>query len=181
MALVKRCQQGDIPAFEALYRRHAPAALRVARLIVGDWGLAEDCLQEAATRSWYAMNRFTLGLPFRPWFLKFTTNEALRARRRRPWRASELSPFAETAPGTDSANPQDQVELRDAVAGAVARLDPSHRAVVVLFYYADFSEQQVADILGLRVTTVKSRLHTARRRLAARLRREGFGDEPGLA
>jgi len=44
-ALVRRCQEGDVEGFEALYRRYAPAALRVARLMLDDWGLAEDCLQ----------------------------------------------------------------------------------------------------------------------------------------
>lgn len=60
------------------------------------------------------------------------------------------------------------------VLDALGTLDRNHRAPVVLFYFEGLSEAEVADVLGIRPSTVKARLHTARRRLAVELARKGI-------
>lgn len=189
---VRRCQGGDSRAFEGLYRALAPRALQVAYLITGDRASAEDCLQEAALRAWRAIGGFTPGRPFRPWFLKFVVNEALKARRN----AGRTVPFDPTHPAAPWAGgsggravggqemtcpgPAAEVgrlELRAKVIQALDVLDANHRAPLVLFYFEGMSEGEVAQALGMRRSTVKSRLHTARRRVAEHLQREGVNME----
>ncbi len=180
--LVRRCQGGSVDAFAELYRSTAARALQTARLIAGDWATAEDCLQEGAIRAWRAIGRFEPGRPFAPWFLKIVVNEALKTRRRSP--VYELPDNLVSRPGSAiNADPDaqsgdadlhlEQLAARQAVAAALASLDAAHRAPVVLFYFNDLSEKEIATLLGLRLSTVKSRLHTARRRMAEHLRIEG--------
>lgn len=172
--IIERCKAGDPDAFAELYRVEGPRALHTARLITGSWADAEDSLQEAAVRAWRTIDRFTTGRSFRPWFLKFVVNEALKVRRRRPWSPlsdSEVTPAA-TGEGPEArAEEQEQHRL---VLNALGTLDRNHRAPVVLFYFEGLSEVEVAAILGIRRSTVKSRLHTARRHLAGELERRGI-------
>ena len=164
--LVRLCQGGSMAAYEQLYRSTAPRALQTARLISGNWATAEDCLQEAAIRAWRAIGRFDPGRPFAPWFLKIVVNEALKARRR-----PRLFELPEDIAGTTDLF--EGLADRHAVADALALLDTAHRAPLVLFYFNDLTEKEIAAVLGLRVTTVKSRLHTARRRVAEHLLAKG--------
>ncbi len=172
--LIERCKAGDPEAFAELYRVEAPRALHTARFITGSWADAEGCLQEAAVRAWRAMDRFTTGRPFRPWFLKFVVNEALKVCRRRPW--SPL-PASEAMPAATGEGPEARAEAREQhhlVLDALGTLDRNHRAPVVLFYFEGLPEVEVAEVLGIRPSTVKSRLHTARRRLAGELEQRGI-------
>lgn len=173
--IIERCQSGDLEAFATLYQREAPRALQTAYFITGSWADAEDCLQEAAVRAWRAMGRFLPGKPFRPWFLKFVTNEALRLRERRrpvtPLPAEDSLPAAADEGPEASAERDDQHRL---VLEALGTLDRNHRAPAVLFYFEGLSEAEVAEVLGIRQVTVKSRLHTARQRLAAQLEQRGL-------
>jgi len=156
--LIERCKAGDPEAFAELYRVEAPRALHTARFITGSWADAEGCLQEAAVRAWRAMDRFTTGRPFRPWFLS-------------PLPASEAMPAA-TGEGPEArAEAREQHHL---VLDALGTLDRNHRAPVVLFYFEGLPEVEVAEVLGIRPSTVKSRLHTARRRLAGELEQRGI-------
>lgn len=172
--IIQRCQAGDLEAFAALYRAEAPRALQTAYFITGGWADAEDCLQEAAVRAWRSIGRFTPGRPFRPWFLKFVANEALKSRRRRVWSSLPDSDLLPAAAGDAPEVRAEQSEQQRLVLDAIAELDSNHRAPVVLFYFEDFSEAEVAEVLGIRPSTVKSRLHTARQRLAGHLEQRGM-------
>ncbi|MHB9144588.1 MAG: RNA polymerase sigma factor [Symbiobacteriia bacterium] len=172
--IIERCQSGDLEAFATLYQREAPRALQTAYFITGNWADAEDSLQEAAVRAWRTIGRFIPGKPFRPWFLKFVTNEALRLRGRRP---VTLLPEEDILPAAADEGPEASAERDDRhrlVLEALGTLDLNHRAPAVLFYYEGLSEAEVAEVLGIRQATVKSRLHTARQRLAAYLGQRGL-------
>ena len=102
-------------------------------------------------------------------------NEALKSRRRPP--TYELPETLAGGPDSAAAGGAEadfeQLAARQAVAVGLASLDAAHRAPVVLFYFNDLSEKEIAALLGLRLSTVKSRLHTARRRMAELLREKG--------
>lgn len=135
---------------------------RTACLIVRDPEAAADIAQETFVRAYRA------GGPsgpseIRPWLYRIATNLALnlqRSRRREERALSKvLGPHA-VEDGTD------ERLTRSAVAQAVRALPDRLRMPVVLRYYADLSEKEIARAMGLRQGTVKSRLHDARRLLA---------------
>lgn len=162
-ALVRQARSGDRQAFAELFRRHVRDAVRTAYCVVRDWETAEDAVQEAFIRAYAGMAAFDPARPFRPWLYRIVVREALRAAGRR----ERVTPIPEVP---ESAGPDVESEAlagleRRRLREAVLRLDAKHRLVVVLKYFLEFREQEIAQILGVPVSTVKSRLFEARRRL----------------
>ncbi len=151
----------DRSGFDEFVATRGPALLRTAYLLTGDHGLAEDLLQTALAKSWFAWGR--IDGPPEPYVRRvLTTTYATWWRRR--WRAER--PAGELPDRPAAAGPS--VEDRDALWRALAVLPRRQRAVVVLRYYEDLSETDTAEALGISRGTVKSQ---ASRALAA-LRRD---------
>jgi RNA polymerase sigma-70 factor (ECF subfamily) len=173
--LVARARDGDADAFSALVARHQQAAFRVAWLIARDPGEAEDAVQEAFVKAWRAMPRFRADAPFRPWILRIASNEARnRARSTRRRDALALREAAAVGTGDAAPSPEAAALSRDeteTLTRALDRLPERDRIVIAYRWLLDLSEAETAEILGVRLGTVKSRLSRALRRL-----REELGD-----
>jgi RNA polymerase sigma-70 factor (sigma-E family) len=146
---------------EALYLRHGPEALRLAYLLTGERELAEDLAQEAFVR---VARRFT-GLRSADsfhWYLRRTVINLANShlRRRRVERAHMKTLVSSTIVAASGANTPD-VATRQAVRDAIGQLPARQRAVVVLRYYQDLTDEQIASVLGCPVGSVKSSLHRA--------------------
>jgi RNA polymerase sigma-70 factor (sigma-E family) len=130
--------------------------LRVAYLLTADWAAAEDLLQSALVKAWFVWRRVD-GDP-EPYVRRIVVRTYLSGRRRR-WRAEVPFDRVPDRPATgDSAS---EVADRDALWRAVRRLPARQRAIVVLRYFEDLSERQIADALGVRAGTVKSQASKA--------------------
>lgn len=167
--LIELCLAGEQTAIERLFNLHVEQAVRLAYLVTRDWSAAEDAVQEAFIRAFRSLKSLQSGRPFKPWFTKIVVNQA-RNRRRKTSRLAPLS-AAEWVPD-DNALPEEaavSAERRAQVLQQIDRLDDNHRLPVLLKYFSDFSELEIAEALGLRISTVKSRLYTARQRLKAGL------------
>ena len=146
---------------EALYLRHGPDALRLAYLLTGERELAEDLVQEAFVR---VARRFA-GLRNADsfhWYLRRTVvnlaNSQLRRRRVERAHVKTLVGAAiVAAAGVTDAD----VVTKQAVRDAIAKLPARQRTVVVLRYYQDLTDEQIASVLGWPVGSVKSSLHRA--------------------
>ena len=173
--LVARARDGDADAFGSLVARHQQAAFRVAWLIARDPGEAEDAVQEAFVKAWRAMPRFRADAPFRPWILRIASNEARnRARSTRRRDALALREAAAVGTGDAAPSPEAAALSRDeaeTLTRALDRLPERDRLVIAYRWLLDLSEAETAEILGVRLGTVKSRLSRALRRL-----REELGD-----
>ena len=146
-------------AFDALVEDRTTSLLRTAYLLTGDWGLAEDLLQTALVKTWFRWDRVrekdaaeayvrqVMARTYATWW-------------RRKWRGELATGELPELPGRDD---YADVDARHALRHALAELPPRQRAIVVLRFYEDLSEAQVADLLGCSVGTVKS---TASRALA---------------
>jgi RNA polymerase sigma-70 factor (sigma-E family) len=136
--------------------------LHAADLLTGDRGRAEDLLQYALERAWLRWPRIRDGNP-EGYVRRTMLNAYLDWWRRRRWRE-----LPETAAGADRAGPPDHaldVARRDAVQRALRALTTRERAVVVLRYWYDLTEAQIAVELGIRPGTVKSTLSRASAKL----------------
>jgi RNA polymerase sigma-70 factor (ECF subfamily) len=171
-ALAARARDGDVGAFESLVARHEGIAFRVAWLVVGDRGDAEDAVQDAFVKAYLAMPRFRPGAAFRPWVLRIVANEA-RNRRRSSRRRDGLALRASAEGGAaEAASPEaaalDRTDA-EALAAALGRLHERDRLVVAYRYLFEMSEAETADALGVPLGTVKSRLSRALARLRSEL------------
>src|SRR5271156_5381806 len=147
------------------------AAFRTACLILGNRADAEEAVQDAYLRAWRFRDSLS-GVPsIQPWLYRVVVNSCYSKLRReiphRDRRAGD-EPLAQLpAPGADPEARAAQGEVAETVLAALQQLPLSLRVPVVLRYYADLSERDIALAIGRRPGTVKSRLHEARRRLAA--------------
>jgi RNA polymerase sigma-70 factor (ECF subfamily) len=149
------------------------ASFRTACLILGNRSDAEEAVQDAYLRAWRFRDSLSGVSSIRPWLYRVVVNSCYSKLRQeiphRDRRAGDdpLASMPEPASGADPATRVEQGEVADVVLAALARLPLSLRVPVVLRYYADLSERDIALAIGRRQGTVKSRLHEARRRLAA--------------
>ncbi len=174
VTLLKR---GDLRGLEALMREHQVRAIRTAYVITRDRALAQDIVQTAFLRLYDRIHQLESSRAFRAWFLRSVINDAVKAAARRErqvtWDSetegiSLSDTLADPAPG-----PLELVEAAETYEelwGALGKLSPKERAVVVLRYYLALSEREMADELHSPLGTIKRRLHTARKHLRDLLR-----------
>jgi RNA polymerase sigma-70 factor (sigma-E family) len=149
----------DEPAagrLEELYVRHAPEAVRLAFLLTRDAALAEDITQEAFIRVTGRFHHLRSMGAFDAYLRTTVVNLCMSHHRKvRTARAYVEREAARTGGREASAAPVD-IETRDEVRAALATLPERQRAAVVLRFYGDLSEQQVAEAMGCSVTAARS-------------------------
>lgn len=176
--LVAQALSGRPDAYGELVRRHQAAVYNIAYRLVGERQDALDAAQETFVRAYSALHTFDQERPFGPWIARVATNVALASagRRRLPTipltrlllgdDAGEL-PVPDPAVGPEGAYiaTERQAQLRK----AILALPPHYRAVIELRHFQDRSYEEIADLLGLPLSDVKSHLFRARRLLRQRL------------
>lgn len=147
-------------AYEQLLRPSLAPAARLARVLLGGPGEAEDAVQEAAIRGWRKLGNLRDGAKFQPWFLGIVVRQ-VRSTQRDPWwsviRLPELSPA--------DIDVHDKSLRGEDLRSAIARLPASQREAVLMHFYLDQRIQDVATSLGLSQAAVKSRINRALRQL----------------
>lgn len=182
---ITRMKQGDIRGLEVLVHDYQVRAVRTAMMVTQDRAIAEDVVQSTFVRIYHKIHQFEDGRPFGPWFLRSVVNAAVQEMRKRgrhvsldaevPWLDSDVT-FEDLLPAKDI-GPDDSIEateLADTIREALARLSPDQRAAVVLRYFLDMSEREMADELDVPAGTIKWRLHAARKRLRGLLLEQGM-------
>ena len=163
---VDRAREGDLAAFEALYRRHSARIHGLVwRLCGGDHGLAEDLLQEAFVRAWQKLDRFRGESRFGTWLHRLSANVALSDRRSRLRRARIESPMDElaerTAVGAHDVSAGQHQDLEQAIRALPHRA----RSVLVLYDLEGYSHAEIAALTGMAEGSSKAQLHRARKLL----------------
>ena len=166
---VARCLGGDPAAFEPLVGRYERVLFRVALRLTGDYEDARDATQNAFVKAFEQLHRYDGKRKFFSWLYRIAVNECLNLRRsRRPQEAlTERSGGAETQGGPFEAFAQ--AEARSRIDQAMAHLSFEYREVIALRHFADLSYEEMADAIGVPEKTVKSRLFSARQKLAGLL------------
>jgi RNA polymerase sigma-70 factor (ECF subfamily) len=167
IALVERAQRGDRAAFGLLAAEIATRFLAVSRRILRDIDLAEDATQQALVAIWRDLPQLRDPARFDAWSYRLLVRACYaEGRRTRAW-SPNLRILAADEPSESDGI--DAVVQRDQLETAIRRLSLDHRAVLVLRYYADLPLEQVAQVLGVPLGTVNSRLHHAMRAMRAAL------------
>ncbi len=167
--LVDRARAGDARAFEDLVRRHQQRVVRLARAFVPEPADAEDVAQEAFLRVYRGLARFRGASTFRTWLQQVVVNAARTHRRATLTRRARFGADADSAstdvPGPDRVEPA--LIARDRVERALNTLPQDLREAVVLRDVEGLDYREIAELLGVPMGTVESRIFRGRQRLRA--------------
>lgn len=165
--LVDRAREGDEGAFTELVDLHADRCYAIAYRIVRDAERAQDAVQQAFLFAWRELPRLRDPDRFEVWLRRLVINACYQELRRyRRWTSNVRALPVEGPSGGDE---MVSIDDRDALDRAFQMLSPEHRAVVVLHHHAGLPLGTIAEIAGVPVGTVKSRLHYATRTLRGAL------------
>ena len=153
----------DSNAYARLLAPLLGPASAYARLLMRNTADAQDAVQQAALRGWERIQQYDAARPFKGWWFAILRNccfDMLRANRSR--RNEPLDEFVHIP--IESADPD-----LHSLDGALARLSAAHREILCMKYFADLTYDELAEALDVPRGTIMSRLHTARKALAAQL------------
>lgn len=187
-ALIQRCKNGDVGAFDELYNRYEKRVFNCAFHICGNYHDASDITQEAFIRVFHSILTFRGDANFLTWIYRIVTNVYLDERKKsKAHRQTSLDEFIELDENSvtrqivdENPLPAEIVETKERaeiVQTAINALPEYQRIIVTLYHVDSLSYDEIAEILQLPIGTVKSRLNRARLALAEILgaRPELFG------
>src|SRR4051794_28068599 len=165
--LVTRAQEGNPDAFAVLVERHRDAIIRLLRRFVTSADDAQDLAQETFVSAFQHLSALRDGARFGPWLRRIALNAA------RQWWRHEACASLETLrdesaiTGSNGSHAFDAglERVREHVHDSLASLAPAGRSVVLLHYFDGFDYEETAALLDVPVSTVRGRLHLARRKL----------------
>jgi RNA polymerase sigma-70 factor (ECF subfamily) len=173
-AWVLQAQQGNDEAFTNLVETYQKPVYNLCYRMVGEPEEAEDAAQETFLRAYQNLHRYDPSRSFGTWILSIAAHYCIDRLRKRKF--AMFSMDAENEDGSsfelpDPASPDPEAESvtkeeRDRLHLLLKDLDATDRAAVIMRYWYDFSEVEIASSLKLTVSAVKSRLHRSRRALA---------------
>lgn len=159
-ATIRAAAAGDLAAFEQIVRAYQQHVWRFLRRLVGDGTVAEDVAQETFLRAFHRLPTFTFQAKFSTWLFQIARNAGIDELRARERRARVLHALPRLpAPGAGPA------EARVEIDAALASLPVDLRETIVLVEVFGLRYVEAAEVLGVAVGTVKSRMFAARRRM----------------
>lgn len=168
--LVLDAQNGDVLAFERLYRENERKVFALCLRLSSDAALAEELTQEVFVRAWRKLGSFRGESAFSSWLHRLTINIVLGERRSRARRESRVAIVEDPAesPGTGiESSPHVSMDLER----AIASLPVGARTVFVLHDIEGYQHNEIAELTDIAPGTSKSQLHWARRHLREMLER----------
>ena len=179
---IVQAQQGNPQAFTVLVEAYQRPVYNLCYRMLGNAQDAEDAAQETFLKAYRSMHKYDNNRPFPTWILSIAAHHCIDQirRRRLPLVAIEELPvpdIPEKSPGMETK--LSEKEERSRIRALLTVLDPTDRALVVMYYWYDFSYQEIGQALKLTESAVKSRLHRARRAMAQRWLESG--PAPSLA
>lgn len=162
--LVKRAQEGDTEAFEALYHQHIGRVYAVCLRMCREKGKAEEMAQEAFVRAWEKLASFRGESQFSTWLHRLTVNVvlgALRKQGRCGERETVLDDLSHLEHPTREAHPGDVADLES----AMDTLPDGARAAFILHDVEGYKHHEIAEMTGIATGTSKAHVHRARKLL----------------
>jgi RNA polymerase sigma-70 factor, ECF subfamily len=166
---LKKAQSGDAQAFTCLLEAYQRPVFNLCYRMLGNAEDAEDAAQETFLRAYQSLKRYDNSRPFSTWLLSIAAHysiDQIRKRRVQIVSVEELPvpDLPEPSPGMESNLSKKEEQQR--IKAVVGVLDATDRAAVVMYYWYDFSYEEICQALSLSMSALKSRLHRARRVMA---------------
>jgi len=180
-SLVVQAQHGSEEAFTELVEAYQTHVYNLCYRMLGETEFAEDASQETFLRAFQHLHRYDHGRPFGTWLLSIAAHYCIDRLRRRRFSFTSMDQDDDGGglelPDADAPNPELETvrhEQREQMQSFLQQLNAVDRSAIVLRYWHDYSEAEIADTLHLTVSAVKSRLHRARRELGSLWQEEGI-------
>ncbi len=177
--LISLCQKGDRAAFERLYHRYARDVFTMALRMVNSQELAEEVTQEVFISVYKNIKNFQFQSAFTTWLYRIVYRRAAdQFRKLKKYQEKTVLYSGEEDnpailevrdPGDNPSENALKRERNRMIEQAIAELSPKQRAIMVLRYIQQLSYEEIADILGCRIGTVKSRLNRAHKTMETKL------------
>lgn len=170
---VLRARNGDEEAFAILVETYQTPVYNLCYRMLGEPEAAEDAAQETFLKVYQNLPRYDIERSFATWLLSIAAHHCIDRLRRRRFSTFSIDEDEEAPleiPDHHAPDPEAETSRREQqrrLQRLLQELEPLDRAAVVLRYWQDASEVEIAQTLGLTVPAVKSRLHRARKALAA--------------
>lgn len=161
-------QKGDPEAFTRLVEVYQSPVYNLCYRMLNDASDAEDAAQETFLRAYQSMKRYDNNRPFPTWLLSIAAHHCIDQIRKRRMSIVSIDDMPYTEISDDAPLPETSVsrlEERRRVQTLLETLAPVDRAAVVMYYWYEFSYEEISQALNLSLSAVKSRLHRARRAL----------------
>jgi len=181
---VRQAQQGSDEAFTQLVETYQKPIFNLCYRMLGEPEAAEDAAQETFLRAYQNLHRYDDSRAFGTWILSIAAHYCIDLLRKKKFKMFSMD--AENDDGTtfelpDASAPDPEAESinkqqRDRLHHLLKNLDATDRAAVIMRYWYDFSEIEIAKSLNLTVSAVKSRLHRSRKALAGMWQEETKSD-----
>jgi RNA polymerase sigma-70 factor (ECF subfamily) len=191
-ALVQRAQAGDREALSALVQSQQTYVYSIAMSLMHNPADAADMTQEAFVRLLRSLGTYRAETKFTTWLYRLVTNICLDGLRRRGRPVDSLDASASTQGGDDAltpgerladndrwTQPEEEIQLRESAAevrAALETLPPQQRLALTLHYFQDQRYEDIAEVMGLPLNTVKSHIRRGKERLALMLSNPAEGD-----
>jgi RNA polymerase sigma-70 factor (ECF subfamily) len=172
--LTEALRVGDVSAFEAVFQDYRKMVFKTAYLMTGSKEEAEDILQEVFVSVWRSRNTFNPEKgKLTTWIYRITVNQCLSRRRKKKPALLSLEDKSIDLPDTKPGEQPEEVLVTrleyDRLMKAINALSSRHRSVLVLRYFNDLSYEEIAQVIGVPLGTVKSRISQALRSLRAQM------------
>ena len=161
--------KGDQQAFAQLVEMYQRPVFNLCYRMLGTAEDAEDASQETFLRAYRSMQRYDTSRSFITWLLSIAAHYCIDQMRRRRYPIISIEDL--TVPDLPDHSPGMEARLgnkqeRERIRNLLQTLDPTDRAAVVLYYWYDYSYDEISQALSLTIPAIKSRLHRARRAMA---------------
>jgi len=168
--LVLKCQTGDRLAWDDLYRQYNPSLGYYLRRLMGNDVLAEDVQQEVWLTVVRNIARLKSPEAFTVWLYRIARTRAMDRLQSKTWHAELIEETTEPVDASEdeSFSPEDAARVH----AGLAMLPAAHREVLLLRFMEDLSYEQVAQVIGSSVGTIRSRIHYAKGALRRQLEKD---------
>jgi RNA polymerase sigma-70 factor (ECF subfamily) len=172
--LMEALRAGDVSAFEAVFQDYRKMVFKTAYLMTGSKEEAEDVLQEVFVSVWRSRKTFNPKKgKLSTWIYRITVNRCLSRRRRKKPALLPLEDKNIDLPYTKPTKQPEEILVTrleyERLVKAMNALDSKHRSVLVLRYFNDLSYDEIAQVIGIPLGTVKSRISQALKSLRAQM------------
>jgi len=170
---LEQTRRGDQAAFSRLVEAYQRPVFNLAYRMLGNASEAEEAAQETFVRMYTKLHTFQSDRKLASWVLSIASHYCIdRLRRRRiTWLSLDDDPIAAVL-SSHQPSPEESALRREACAevqDCIAALEPGYRAPLILRYWQGLSYEEIAEVMGISVSAVKSRLHRARSQIAGRV------------
>lgn len=174
--LVAKCKQGDKYSYEMLYRQYAKAMFNTSLRIVNNSSDAEDVLQESFVSA-FQLEHFDYSSTFGAWLKRIVINKSIDLLRKRRLITIDITESAALNIEDDEMVDEENIKLKvDSIKKAMILLPSGYRTVLSLFLFEGYDYEEIAEIMNISESTVRTQYHRGKQKLLHTLKKGGYDE-----